>query len=77
MTDTAPLIAQVEAIVGPRKIISCPWHCDDGYRGCDACNRCHKTGSGFRVAGKFYPNSEEGWRSALVDIRQSEPLMGK
>lgn len=68
MTD-APLIAELESIAGTIKVIPCPWYCDGGFRGCDACNRCGKTGSGFRYAGKFYPNTEEGWRSALTVAR--------
>lgn len=57
-------VKKVESAVGPRKIIACPWNCDDGYRGGDACNRCGKTGSGFRYQGKFYPNTVEGWSDA-------------
>lgn len=64
MSDTPEFVTKLEAKVGKRKIIPCPWHCDDGMRGMDACNHCHKTGSGFRFNKKFYPNSERGWREA-------------
>lgn len=60
------LIEKLESKVGPRKIVSCPKYCDDGMRGCDACNYCGTTGSGFYLAGKFFANTEEGWTAALA-----------
>lgn len=63
------LIEELEFIAGPRKIIGCPRHCDGGMRGCDACNHCGTTGSGFYLDRKFYPNTEEGWKAALVAVR--------
>ena len=69
-TTAAPLIAELETVIGHSvKIVSCPWSCDNGWRGCDACNRCGTTGSGFRLAGSFYPNTEEGFRSALAFMK--------
>lgn len=60
------LINILESALGHEvKIISCPKHCDWGYRGVDACNTCGTTGTGFRVKGKFYPNTEEGFEQAL------------
>lgn len=72
MSADAPLIEKVEAIVGPVMALGCPRYCDDGYRGCDACNTCGKTGSVIRIAGKMYPNSEEGWEAALTALRSSK-----
>lgn len=58
------LIKDVELVVGVRKIMPCPWHCDGGWRGMDACNRCGTTGTVFRLFGRVYPNTERGWQAA-------------
>lgn len=63
------LIEELEFIAGPRKIVACPRHCDGGFRGCDACNTCGMTGGGFYLDRKFYSNTEEGWKAALVAVR--------
>jgi len=80
--DAKPLVKELEAIVGPVRVLGCPRYCDDGWRGCDACNTCGKTGSVIRVRGKIYPNSEEGWRDALAAVRAdaaspSDPVRGE
>lgn len=45
-----------------------------GQRGMDACNTCGLTGSVFRVKGKTFPNTEEGYNQAkerLNDPKQT------
>lgn len=66
MTENGSLVAALEALAGVRRIVACPWFCDAGWRGCDACNRCGRTGTGFYLGGTFYPNTERGWRDALA-----------
>lgn len=70
-----PLIVELETLIGRQvAIIGCPWSCDDGWRGCDACNRCGMTGSGFRLYGSFYPNTEDGFRDAIHALRTHPPI---
>jgi hypothetical protein len=47
------------------RIVPCPRSCHGGRRGMDNCNTCGCTGSGIRYGGKFYPNTEEGFRDAF------------
>jgi hypothetical protein len=70
-----PLVSELEALIGrPVLIVGCPWSCDDGWRGCDACNRCGTTGSGFRFASAFYPNTEDGFRRAIETAKAPAPI---
>lgn len=48
------------------KPTSCP-HCDfsGGTRGMDRCSKCDGTGSVFRVGGRYYPNTKEGYEAAV------------
>lgn len=43
---------------------ACPKHCIMGHIGMDNCNTCGTTGSVYRVAGKVYPNTREGYIEA-------------
>lgn len=48
-------------------------HCDfsRGTRGMDRCSRCDGTGSGFRVALAFYPNTKEGFDAACQALAEA------
>jgi hypothetical protein len=59
-------VQKLEGLAGERKIVACPRFCDGGFRGMDACNTCETAGSGFYLDGRFYPNTEHGWRNAYT-----------
>lgn len=44
-------------------------HCDfgSGYRGMDRCGKCDGIGSVFRVNGKIFPNTQDGYREAVYE----------
>lgn len=46
--------------------VGCPKHCFQGYIGMDNCNICGQTGSVFRVDGKIFPNTKEGYIKACA-----------
>lgn len=52
----------------------CP-HCDfgTGQRGMDSCGKCQGTGSIFRVKGKLYPNTEDGYKRAFAALNEGKP----
>lgn len=50
------------------KPIACV-HCDfsSGQRGMDTCGKCDGTGSLLAYHGRYYPNTEKGWKKAFRD----------
>jgi len=56
-------------------VILCP-SCDfaSGRRGMDRCRACDGTGSGFFVRGRFYPNTEAGFKAASERHGDRAPL---
>lgn len=50
------------------------FHCDfgSGMRGMDSCSKCRGTGSVFRIGQATYPNTKEGYRTAVYALNDPE-----
>lgn len=54
-------------------------HCDfgSGRRGMDRCPTCDGTGALFRVAARYFPNTEAGYRAALEEMATTDRQGGE